>query len=234
MNQTNQLDVLKLINQYQDLVRQAARVMSGKLASSVQIDDLVQSGMMGLMDAWKNFDPKRGVPFEGFAMLRIKGAMLDDLRKSDWVPRAVHRESRQINEAIHVLEQKKQGPVHDQEVSDSLGITVQEYQKLLASINYRVLLSSDELSELYGEDAYRSDRANGTNNPEDCVESIDFNNYLSGLVDHLSRQEKMVLKLYYNDDLNLKEISDILRVSESRVSQIHSQAVKMLRENISN
>lgn len=205
--------------------------MKGRLPDSVMVDDLIQAGMIGLIEAMQNFKSDQGASFETYAGIRIRGAMLDEIRKGDWTPRSVHRKAREVSEAIACVEARLGREARDEEVAAELGVTLAEYHKILQDTNCAQLLSIDEPehNEL-DEDQLVS------HGPTPLGELLDerFQQALAEEIGKLPEKEKLVMALYYDEELNLKEIGEVLGVSESRVSQIHSQAIKRLRARLKN
>ena len=215
--------------EYAPLVKRIAYHMMARLPSSVQVDDLIQAGLIGLMDAVNNFDGTQGAQFESYAVQRIRGAMLDELREADWLPRNVRKNMRQIEAAITSLEQRLGRPPGEHEVAGSMGLPLDQYQQMLQDGKGHQLLYYEDFQS--GEDADFFDHycADNQSNPFEILQDEGFRNMLVDAVAHLPEREKMVMGLYYEQDLNLKEIGEVLGVSESRVCQLHSQAVARLR-----
>ena len=209
------------------LVKRIAHHLAARLPSSVDIDDLMQAGMVGLLEAAGNFDPDRGASFETYAGIRIRGAMLDDIRKHDWTPRSVHHKYRQVTEAIHKIEAEFGRAAEPQEVVDRLGITMDEYHKILSDSACSRLFSLDETMD--EPTLHRPPPASNTATPDQELFHSQFRENLAAAIDKLPERERLVLSLYYEQELNLKEIGQVLDVSESRVCQIHGQAVLRLR-----
>ena len=216
----------QLIELHSDLVRKIAFHLLGRLPASVLVDDLIQSGMIGLLESAKKYDPTKGASFETFAGIRIRGAMLDDLRKGDWVPRSVHKNSRSIATAISEVERKLGFIPNAQEIADQLEVSVDEYQTMLRDVScakiipYEDLVSAEEgicSSEVSDDTVFQS------------VSENEFSSKLVEMIKQLPEKEALVLSLYYDEELNLKEIGEVLGVGESRVSQIHSQALHRLK-----
>ncbi len=218
------------IERYLPLVKKIAYHLKGRLPNSVFVEDLIQSGVIGLMEAIQKYNPTQGASFETYAGIRIRGAMLDEIRKGDWTPRSVHRKSREVSEAMSSVEARLGREAHDQEVADELGVSLEEYHQILVDTNSAHLLSIDEpeQNEL-SEDQIMSN----TVTPLVELTQSGFQQALASQIDSLPEKEKLVMALYYDEELNLKEIGEILDVSESRVSQIHSQAIKRLRSRLS-
>ena len=233
--ETQAVDMNGLVEQHAVLVKRIAHHLLSRLPASVQLDDLIQSGMLGLFEAAGRFDASKGARFETYAGIRIRGAMLDEVRRGDWTPRSVHRQSRAIASAIKDVEQQQGIDARDQDIADAMEISMDEYHRLLADISGSKLFSLEELkmmtegSELPDSDESRS----ADENPFDIVQKQDFERYLATVIQGLGDRDKTVLSLYYDQEMNLKEIGEILGVSESRVSQIHSQAVLKVRARIS-
>ncbi|MDJ0939381.1 MAG: RNA polymerase sigma factor FliA [Woeseiaceae bacterium] len=216
-----------LVTEHVSLVKRIAHHLAARLPSSVDIDDLMQSGMVGLLEAAGNFDPERGASFETYAGIRIRGAMLDDIRKHDWTPRSVHHKYRRVTEAIHEIEAEHGRAAEPREIADKLGIPIEEYHKILTDSASSRLFSLDETLD---EPALnRPPPASGTATPDEDLFQSQFRDNLAEAINRLPERERLVLSLYYEQELNLKEIGEILEVSESRVCQIHGQAVIRLR-----
>jgi RNA polymerase sigma factor for flagellar operon FliA len=193
----------------------------------VQVDDLIQSGMIGLLEASNNFDHGKGASFETFAGIRIRGAMLDEIRRGDWTPRSVHKNSRMVSEAIKLLEASLGRDVTDIEVAEKLDISLNDYHHILSEVSTGKIIGIEDLST--GEDAISNMEDVNNNDPYDNFEKIVFKKSLTACISTLPEREALVLSLYYDEELNLREIGQVLDVSESRVSQIHSQAMHRLK-----
>lgn len=217
------------IESYIPLVKRIAWHLKVRLPESVLVEDLIQAGMVGLIEAMNNFKEGQGATFETYAGIRIRGAMLDEIRRGDWTPRSVHRKGREVAEAIAAVEARVGREARDEEVAEELGISLAEYHKILQDTNCAQLLSIDEPdhNEL-NEDQLVSEGPT----PASQVMGDAFQNALAEEIGRLPEKEKLVMALYYDEELNLKEIGEVLGVSESRVSQIHSQAVKRLRARL--
>jgi len=220
-----------LIRQHAPLVKRIAHHLIARLPSNVQVDDLIQAGMMGLLEASKKYEASKGASFETYAGIRIRGSMMDEVRKGDWVPRSVHRNSRRIAEAIKVIEDREGRDAHDEEIAHELEMTLDEYFSCLKDSNGGKLFSFEELSEQG--DVVSESLVGETASPYRSFQDASFKSHLANEIDTLPEREKLVLSLYYEEELNLKEIGLILEVSESRVSQIHSQAAIRLRSRMS-
>lgn len=216
---------------YSDLVKRIAHHLMGRLPPSVLVDDLIQAGMIGLIEAQQNYDGSKGASFETYAGIRIRGAMLDEIRRGDWVPRSVHKNNRTINTAISELESKLNRDPNDIEIAEHLGMTMSQYHSALNDINCSRLVGMEDLG--VSEDAISPIEEEEDNAPFQGVADESFRKALIESIETLPEREALMLSLYYDEELNLKEIGEILGVSESRVSQIHSQAMQRLRAKLS-
>jgi len=221
----------QLIEQYAVLVKRIGHHLKGRLPSSVQVDDLIQSGMIGLMEAARKYEPSKGASFETYAGIRIRGAMLDEIRKGDWAPRSVHRNSRRIAEAIRFVEGQTGCDAKDSEVAQALDMSLEQYHHQLQDGMGSRLFSFEELLAQQGE--REGGITGGGDSPLGDLQSAHFRQHLARAIATLPEREQLVLALYYDEELNLKEIGAVLEVSESRVSQIHSQAAHRLRARLS-
>lgn len=220
-----------IVEKHASLVKKVACHLIARLPPSVQLDDLIQSGMIGLIEASKNFDATKGASFETFAGIRIRGAMLDEMRRGDWAPRSVYRKSRQVMQVISELEYSLNREPKDSEVAQKLEITLEQYHQILTDVNSSKILGIEDLG--IDEDVITPvghDLA--LDKPFNNVKNERFNESLLNAIKSLPERDAMVLSLYYNDEMNLKEIGQILDVSESRVSQIHGQAMIKLKAKI--
>jgi RNA polymerase sigma factor for flagellar operon FliA len=208
-------------------VKRIAYHLLARLPASVQVDDLIQSGMIGLLEASNNFDHSKGASFETFAGIRIRGAMLDEIRRGDWTPRSVHKNSRMVSEAIKKLEADLGRDVTDIEVAEKLDISLNDYHHILSEVSTGKIIGIEDLG--VGEDSLSNMEDVNNNDPYDNFEKIVFKKSLSACISTLPEREALVLSLYYDEELNLREIGQVLDVSESRVSQIHSQAMHRLK-----
>ncbi|SBS26478.1 RNA polymerase sigma factor FliA [Marinomonas spartinae] len=227
------LSIDAIVEQYGYLVKKIAYHLLARLPNTVDVNDLTQAGMMGLIEAYKRFESDKGASFETYAGIRIRGSIMDEIRKTDWAPRSVRRNGRAVSAAIKELEAKAGRDVSDMEVAAHMNISIEEYHDIIHSsmttqlFSYEEMLESDDGGVL---DTF-SDEVSTT--PYFLAEESGFQDQLANEIDQLPEREKLVLSLYYNDELNLKEIGAVLGVSESRVSQIHSQAALRLRARLS-
>ncbi len=220
-----------LVLQNIGLVNRIARHLAARLPASVDFDDLLQSGMVGLLEAANNFDMTKGASFETYAGIRIRGAMLDDIRKHDWTPRSVHQKYRQVMEAIKTIEGETGESAAAADIASKLNISMNDYHKILAdSAGSRLFSLEETLDE---QSSYTSVPASKTAIPDQELFDSQFRELLAKAISQLPERERMVLSLYYERELNLKEIGAVLEVSESRVCQIHGQALLRLRGTIS-
>jgi len=217
------------LESYLPLVKRIAYHLKGRLPDSVFVDDLIQSGIVGLIDAMQKFNANQGASFETYAGIRIRGAMLDEIRKGDWTPRSVHRKSREVSEAIFKVESRLGREARDEEIAIEMGVEIEQYHTILRDTNSAQLLSIDEPEH----DELSEGRIVGQS-PTPFAELAEsgFQEALVQEIGNLPEKEKLVMALYYDEELNLKEIGEVLEVSESRVSQIHSQAIKRIRSRM--
>jgi len=211
------------------LVKRIAYHLITRLPSHVQVEDLIQSGMVGLIEAAKNYDPSQGASFETYAGIRVRGAMLDDVRHADWSPRSLHKKMRQVREAIHDIENKTGRDAKDHEVANELNISLDEYYAIKRDSSNAQIFSLDQSDDDLGQ---QSRLKSPQSEPLESLQNSSFKNNLARVINELSTREQMVMSLYYNEELNLKEIGLVMEVSESRVSQIHSQALKHVRSKM--
>lgn len=211
-----------LVESHLLLVKRIAYHLRGRLPQTVQLDDLLQAGMLGLLEAAKYYDESKGASFETYAGIRIRGYMLDEVRRNDWVPRSVHRNSRAISNAMKQVENQLGRAAKDIEVAEVLGLSLEAYH---------VMLQDSASSHLYGfedlgvtDDLLTQEENPRSLDPHQNALHHDLMNCVTEIIDSLPPKERLVLSLYYEHDLNLKEIGEIIEVGESRVSQILSQA----------
>jgi RNA polymerase sigma factor FliA len=220
-------DKTALLEQHAVLVKRIAYHLMARLPANILVEDLIQSGMIGLFEASNNFDSTKGASFETFAGIRIRGAMLDEIRRGDWTPRSVHKNSRMISDAIHQLEIEHGREVTDLEVAEKLDISLNEYHHILNTVSSGKIIGIEDLG--ISEDALKIDEEQQIDDPYQDIEHENFIKVLSQCISTLPEREALVLSLYYDEELNLREIGQILDVSESRISQIHSQALHRLK-----
>ncbi len=224
-----------LVTQHAGLVKRIAYHLMNRLPSSVQSEDLIQAGMIGLLEAGKNYNAQQGASFETYAGIRIRGAMIDEVRRSDWTPRSVHRKSREVSEAIREIENIEGRDASAREVAEKLDISIDEYHHILQDASGSRIFSFEELLAVGEGNGNAEDRfAAGTEapSPADGLEDEHFRKSLAKAISMLPERERLVIALYYDEELNLREIGEVLGVSESRICQIHSQAAMRLRSRL--
>ena len=220
-----------LVAEHAALVKRIAYHLVNRLPPNVQADDLIQAGMIGLLEASRNYDPSQGASFETYAGIRIRGAMLDEIRRSDWTPRSVHRKARMVAEAMRDIENEAGRDARDVEVADALGMSLSDYHKILQDASGCRIFSLEELQSVGELPQERKDGA--ISGPFEGMQRDMFKSELSEAIAGLPERERLVIALYYDKELNLREIGHVLGVSESRVCQIHSQATLRLRSRLS-
>jgi RNA polymerase sigma factor for flagellar operon FliA len=225
-------DQNRLVEQMAPLVKRIAYHFMARLPASVQVDDLIQAGLLGLLDAAKNFDDTQGAQFETYAIQRIRGSILDELRQADWLPRNVRKNLRRIEAAINALEQQFGRPPREQELAETLGVPLDEYQHMLLESRGYQLLHYEDFQESEDSDFFDVFLSQNQIGPLDVLEDQRFRRALVQAISVLPEREKIVMGLYYEQEMNLKEIGEVLGVSESRVCQLHSQAVARLRSRL--
>lgn len=221
------MDFDRVVEQYTPLVQRIAHHLKGRLPASVLLDDLIQSGMVGLLEAARQYDASQGASFETYAGIRIRGAMLDEVRRYDWTPRSVHRKAREISEAMYRIERRTGRDARDTEVAAELGMSLEDYHRSLQDTVGCRLFSVEELAEQG--DAGLEQCGDDSGESVDLLVQERFKEALADAIAGLPERERLVISLYYEEEMNLREIGEVLGVSESRVCQIHSQAMLRLR-----
>lgn len=221
----------ELVTRFAPLVKRIAYHIIGRLPPSVMVDDLIQAGMIGLLDASRQYDERQGASFGTYAAIRIRGAMLDELRRNDWIPKSVHRRARDVAEAMHHVEAANGREATDKEVAAEMGISLDEYHRILLDTSTGRLTYFEDIG--VSEDRLGDIMSEHSPAPPDEVQHEEFAQSLADAIDALPEREKLVMSLYYDKELNLKEIGAVLGVSESRISQILSQAHLRLRARMS-
>ncbi len=229
-----QLDRDALIRQHVPLVRRLAHHMIAKLPANVEIDDLIQVGMIGLADALTRFEAAQGVQFETFATQRIRGAMLDELRETDWMSRSSRKSQKDIEKAVRRLEQKLGRAPLESEIADELSLPLAEYQHLLGKVRGAQLVYLEDMARgSDGEEGEgfleRHETADAAGDPMAMLRDQRLRTSLVSAIESLPEREQHIMGMYYEQDMNLKEIAAVLGVTESRVCQLHSQSVARLR-----
>jgi RNA polymerase sigma factor for flagellar operon FliA len=222
----------ELVSRHAPLVKRIAYHLVSRLPASVEVDDLIQAGMIGLLEAGSHYQADKGATFETYASIRIRGAMLDQMRQNGWAPRSVTRQLREMSEAVRRAESRLGREAMASDIASEMGVTLDEYHELLRDTSSVRLFSLEQIGENEqeavdvggGDDRYA---------PLENVLADDFQHALADNIKKLPEREKLVMALYYDSGLNLKEIGEVMEVSESRVSQIHSQAIVRLKGRLS-
>lgn len=229
---SGKVDKNDLLTQHAPLVKRLAHQMKAKLPPSVEVDDLVQAGMMGLLDAVSRYEENHGAQFETYAVQRIRGAMLDELRGSDWLPRSIRQNMRKIETAINTLQQRLGRTPSETEIAEELKISLAEYQSMLSDGGGHQLIYYEDFHEDGNENFLDRYCVDESSDPLKGVLDGAFRAAVVNAIDALPEREKLLMSLYYEQDLNLKEIGAVMGVTESRVSQLHSQAIARLRSKL--
>ncbi len=220
----------ELMTEYAPFVKRIAYHMMTRLPSNVQLEDIVQTGMIGLFEALKAYDVSKGASFETYARIRIQGSMIDEVRRCDWTPRSVYKKSRQISEAIRNVENDKGSDASDSEIAKQLGMNLDDYYAMVKDAAGCQLLSYEDISAVGGcQDEYDS---SDQDNPYAQLQEEDFKQGLVSKIESLPEREKMVMALYYDEEFNLREIGEVLGITEGRVCQIHGQALLRLKSRM--
>lgn len=220
----------EIAEQHAPLVKRIAYHLIARLPHTVDVDDLIQEGMIGLLEASQNYNTEQGASFETYAGIRIRGAMLDEIRRNNWAPRSVHRKAREITAVMQAIEQREGRHAQDNEIAQAIGISTSEYHQQLYNSSAHQLFSLDELTD--HDETLAQPISENQSEPEQTIQKSGFKQALSEAIQTLPERERLMMSLYYNEELNLKEIGDVLNVSESRVSQIHSQTIIRLRSKL--
>ncbi|HNX72598.1 MAG TPA: RNA polymerase sigma factor WhiG [Spirochaetales bacterium] len=226
----------KLVEQYSPLVKYVAGKVSANLPASVEYDDLVGYGIFGLFDAIEKYDPDKNVKFKTYAVTRIRGAIYDHLREMDWVPRSIRQKAKDVEEAVMVLESKLGRPATDTEIAAALGLSEQDFSHLMSKISSTAILSLNDIWNAGNDNEKTSigetiESPRGLN-PDSSVEREEIRRVIVQAINELPEKEKKVLVLYYYEDLTLREIGQILEVTESRISQLHTKAIIRLKAKL--
>jgi RNA polymerase sigma factor for flagellar operon FliA len=222
----------QIVTKYTELVKRIAYHLKGRLPDSVQVEDLIQSGMIGLLEAAQKYSATQGASFETFVGIRIKGSMIDDIRKYDWTPRSVNKNSRLIAEAISTLESKLGRDPTSNEITKHLNVSIDEYNSILNDVSSSKIIGIEDLGVKDDSIINMADFKSQT--PHDEIEKERFQKALVSVINQLPEKELQVVSLYYNEELNLKEIGLVIGVGESRVSQILSQAIHRIKGKLNN
>ena len=224
----------KLILEYAPLVKLVAGRLSMYLGYNVEYDDLVSYGIFGLIDATDKFDNMKAVKFETYASLRIRGAILDQIRKMDWIPRTIRQKQKKIDAVMKEIEANTGRMATDEEIAEGLGITRDDYLAWQSQMKITGVVSLDEFMESGSEVPVEQGTQHRFDGPEEVIEKEELKRVLEKALELLTEKEKKVIYLYYYEDLTLKEISNILEVSESRISQLHTRALQKMRKRMGN
>lgn len=226
----------RLVSQYAPLVKTIANRMGWKLPSHISQDDLVSAGIMGLLDAIDKFDIEKGVEFKSYAEFRIRGAMLDELRSMDWVPRSVRRNTKRLQEAYARVEKEKMRPADDDEVARELGLDLEAFYQLLDEVKGISIINKEEMANIVpqkeGDRVWPMNQFITGMGPLDSLNMAEVRDVIARAIEKLPKNERMVVALYYYEELTMKEVGKIMGYTESRVSQLHTKAVIRLRNGL--
>ncbi len=222
----------QLILEYADLIKYVAGRLSIYFGSNVEYDDLVGYGVFGLIDAIDKFDMNKGVKFETYASLRIRGSIIDSIRELDWVPRSLRKKSKDLEKAYAELENELGHTATDEQVAKKMGISMEELNKVLHEVNMSTMISLEDYLEQNYETGFDISNEDEDRIPEKRIEVTEIKDILAESIGKLPEKEKMVVSLYYYEELTLKEISAIMKVSESRISQLHTKAILRMRAKL--
>lgn len=229
---TGTLDKERHVAEFAPLVKRIAHHMMAKLPASVQVDDLVQAGMIGLLDAINRYEDSLGAQFETYAAQRIRGAMLDELRRADWLPRSLRKKMRRIEAAVNALEQRLGCPPSENELANELNVSLAEYHEILQDARGGQLIYYEDFRQ--DDDGHFLDHRcpDPENNPLEDMLDADLRSTLIKAIEDLPPREKLVMGMHYEQEMNLREIGEVLGVSESRVCQLHTQAIARVRSRL--
>ncbi len=227
----------ELLEQYLPMIRFHAEQLRRRTPDSIELDDLIDAGVLGLLDAAQRFDPERDIQFKTFVAYRVRGAMIDYLRAFDWMPRSLRDTAKEMQAAFQVLEQRHGRPAEEQEIAAYLGLTLEEYRERLDRVRAMSVISFEDLPIARADEddtltILETLAADASTMPEHCAAVHEFTERLADAIEHLPKREQILITLYYYEELTMKEIALILGLTESRVSQIHSQMVLRLRAHL--
>ncbi len=220
----------QMVEKHAPLVKRVAYHLMGRMPASVQVDDLIQAGMVGLLEAINNYDGTKGASFETYARIRIQGAMIDEVRRGDWTPRSVYRKARLLAEAVRTVENREGREARPEEVARELDMSLEQYNSILRDTSGCHVLSFDEING--DEWNHEPEHEQGRSGPLPELQKHRFKESLAEAIAGLPEREQLVMSLYYDDEFNLREIGEVLGVSEARVCQIHGQALTRLRSRM--
>ena len=230
MASVNEVSQDDLVEQHATLVKRIAYHLISRLPSCVQVDDLIQAGMIGLLEAARNYDATQGASFETYAGIRIRGSMLDEIRKGDWTPRSLHRKVREISQTMREIETEHGRDARDSEVAERLDMSLDEYHQVLQDASSHQIVSFEDIPS---KDANVVDGLSAKiTGPLENLQEDNLKETLATAIAGLPERERLVMSLYYDEELNLRETGEVLGVSESRVCQIHSQALIRLKAKV--
>ncbi len=225
-------DKNQCLQDFAPLVKRLAHQMMSRLPYSVQIDDIIQAGMIGLLDAASRFDEIHGAQFETYATQRIRGAMLDELRSADWLPRSLRRDMRRIEQAVSRLQQKLGRAPNETEIARELEVTLTQYQQMLQESRGAQLIYYEDFQDEDHDDFFERFEFTSDSDPLALLQDERFKAELIRAIDILPERERMLMGMIYEQEMNLREVGEVFGVSESRISQLHSQAVARLRSSL--
>jgi RNA polymerase sigma factor for flagellar operon FliA len=231
---TNEIDKEQFIIEFTPLVKRIAYHMLTRLPASVQVDDLIQAGMIGLLDAVSRYEGSYGRQFESYAAQRIRGSILDELREADWLPRSIRKKMRSIETAVSLLEQRNGCSPSEQELAKELNMTLDEYHETLQSARGAQLIYYEDFQQDDEEPFLDRLCSDSESDPLNALLDDNFRTQLIAAIDNLPPREKQVMGMHYEQEMNLREIGEVLGVSESRVCQLHTQAIARLRSRMRN
>ncbi len=231
---TSEIDKEQFIIEFTPLVKRIAYHMLTRLPASVQVDDLIQAGMIGLLDAVSRYEGSYGRQFESYAAQRIRGSILDELREADWLPRSIRKKMRSIETAVSLLEQRNGCPPSEQELAKELNMTLDEYHETLQSARGAQLIYYEDFQQDDEEPFLDRLCSDSESDPLNALLDDNFRTQLIAAIDNLPPREKQVMGMHYEQEMNLREIGEVLGVSESRVCQLHTQAIARLRSRMRN
>lgn len=226
------VDKNALWKKYGFLVRHEALRLQVRLPTSVELDDLIQAGAIALLNAIDHFDPKKGIVFSTYITQRIRWALIDELRERDWVPRRIRSNAREIAAVIHRIEQATGEPAKEADVAAEMNVTLNDYQQMLADTNISQICSLDELQEELSDRFEQPDAQHEKLNPLNEIIQLKLLRKITDEIKTLPEREQVLLNLYYQQELNMREIGKVLGITETRVSQLHSQGIKRIRARL--